>query len=128
MRIRSKRGFFTAFRMGAAGSSKGLPLQELLQRIRRYCYVMSQREHLILKQSLGINGYLNLNYVNQMFLDKGIINGVYINSDDDVKGKLVDINKILSTQSQSDLQGVFEEFTGLIAVFIGVMVRLHAGA
>ncbi len=76
----------------------------------------------IMKQSLGINGYLNINYVNQMFLDNGIINGVYINSDDDVKEKLVDINKIMSTQSQRDMQGVFEEFTGLIAVFMGVMV------
>lgn len=76
----------------------------------------------IIKQSLGINGYLNINYVNQMFLDKGIINGVYINSDDNVKGKLVDINKIMSTQSQKEMQGVFEEFTGLIVVFMSMMV------
>lgn len=76
----------------------------------------------ILKQSLGINGYINIDYVNQEFLDKGIINGVYINSEEDVKGKLVDINKIMSIQSQRDMQGVFEEFTGLIVVFMGVMV------
>jgi putative ABC transport system permease protein len=76
----------------------------------------------IIEQSLGINGYININYVNRKFLDKGIINGVYINSDDNVKAKLVDINNIMSIQSQEEMQGVFEEFTGLIVMFMGVMV------
>lgn len=76
----------------------------------------------IIKQSLGINGYMSLNYMNKTFLDKGIINGVYINTDDDVKGKLVDIKKIMSIQSQKDMQGIFEEFTGLIIVFMGFMI------
>ncbi|MGB4607178.1 MAG: FtsX-like permease family protein [Tissierellia bacterium] len=76
----------------------------------------------IIEQSLGINGYMNINYLNQKFLDKGIINGVYINSNDRVKAKLADINNIMSTQSQGDMQGIFEEFTGLIMTFIGVMI------
>jgi len=76
----------------------------------------------IIEQSLGINGYININYVNQKFLDKGIINGVYINSDDDVTVKLDDIINIMSIQSQEEMQGVFEEFTGLIMVFMGFMV------
>ena len=76
----------------------------------------------IIEQSLGINGYMNISYVNQKFLDKGIINGVYINSDDDVNVKLDDIINIMSIQSQEQMQGVFEEFTALIAVFMGVMV------
>jgi putative ABC transport system permease protein len=65
---------------------------------------------------------MNINYLNQKFLDKGIINGVYINSNDRVKAKLADINNIMSTQSQGDMQGIFEEFTGLIMTFIGVMI------
>lgn len=76
----------------------------------------------ILKQSLGINGYMNIDYLNKEFLDKGIINGIYINSDDDVKGKLDNIKNVSSILSQKDMQGVFEEFTGLIAVFMSVMV------
>ncbi len=76
----------------------------------------------VIEQSLGINGYMNINYVNRKFLDRGIINGVYINSDDDVKAKLDYINNIMSIQSQEDMQGAFEEFTGLIVVFMGVMV------
>lgn len=61
----------------------------------------------IIEQSLGINGYMNINYLNQKFLDKGIINGIYINSNDRVKAKLADINNIMSTQSQGDMQGIF---------------------
>ncbi|MDD4046938.1 MAG: FtsX-like permease family protein [Tissierellia bacterium] len=76
----------------------------------------------IIEQSLGINGYMNISYVNRKFLDKGIINGVYINSDDDVNVKLDDIINIMLIQSQEQMQGVFEEFTALIAVFMGVMV------
>ena len=76
----------------------------------------------VIEQSLGINGYMNINYLNRKFLDKGIINGVYINSDDNVKAKLDDINNIISIQSQEEMQNVFEEFTGLIMVFMGAMV------
>lgn len=76
----------------------------------------------IIEQSLGMNGYMNIDYLNRIFLDKGIINGLYINSDDHVKVKLDNINKIMSIQSQEEMQGVFEEFTGLIMVFMGFMV------
>lgn len=68
----------------------------------------------IIKQSLGINGYMSLNYMNKTFLDKGIINGVYINTDDDVKGKLVDIKKIMSIQSQKDMQGILKSLPALL--------------
>ncbi len=76
----------------------------------------------VLEQSLGMNGYMNINYVNKKFLDKGIINGLYINSDDNVNIKLDNINNIMSIQSQEEMQSVFEEFTGLITVFMGFMV------
>jgi hypothetical protein len=39
------------------------------------------------------------------FWIKVIINGVYINSDDNVKVKLDDINNIMSIQSQEDMKG-----------------------
>ncbi|MDD2494406.1 MAG: FtsX-like permease family protein [Tissierellia bacterium] len=76
----------------------------------------------IIKQSLGINGYMNIDYLNAKFLDIGIINGVYLNSKEDVESKLNSIKNISSIQSQNDMIGIFEEFTGLIAVTIGVMI------
>ncbi len=74
----------------------------------------------IIKQSLGINGYMNLDYLNKKFLDKGIINGVYLNSDEDVSSKLDDMNVLI--QSRDDMQSAFEEFTTLTAVSMGFMV------
>ena len=76
----------------------------------------------IIKQSLGINGYMNIDYLNHKFLDKGIINGIYLNSDDDVSSKLKDVNNISTIQSQNDMRSAFKEFTGLINVSMGFMV------
>lgn len=75
----------------------------------------------IINQSLGINGYMNIDYLSELILDKGIINGVYINSDDDVLNKLSDMKNV-TIQSQSDMKAAFEEFTTLTAVSMGVMV------
>ena len=74
----------------------------------------------IIKQSLGINGYMDIDYLNEKFSDKGIINGVYINSDEDVSSKLDDMN--VSIQSRDDMQSAFEEFTTITAVSMGFMV------
>jgi putative ABC transport system permease protein len=76
----------------------------------------------IINQSLGINGYMNLDYLNDKFLDKGIVNGVYLKSRDDVSNKLRDMTSIASIQSKSDMRGIFEEFTGLMAVSISMMI------
>ncbi|MFA9424106.1 MAG: ABC transporter permease [Sedimentibacter sp.] len=74
----------------------------------------------IIKQSLGINGYMNIDYLNEKFLDKGIINGVYLNSDEDVSSKLDGMDVLI--QSKDDMQSAFEEFTTLTAVSMGFMV------
>ncbi|WP_326910587.1 ABC transporter permease [Sedimentibacter sp. MB31-C6] len=76
----------------------------------------------IVKQSLGINGYMNMDYMNSRFLDKGIINGIYLNSNDDVSKKLDDMNNINTIQSQEDMKGMFEEFTTITAVSMSFMV------
>jgi putative ABC transport system permease protein len=76
----------------------------------------------IINQSLGINGYMNIDYMNKLFLDKDIINGVYINSLDDVSKILDNVDNISSIQSQSDMKGMFEQFTGMIAISIGSMI------
>lgn len=75
----------------------------------------------IINQSLGINGYMNIDYLREKFLDKGIINGVYINSDEDVPNKLDDMKNI-TVQSQSDMKMAFEEFTTITAMSMGFMV------
>lgn len=75
----------------------------------------------IINQALGINAYMDIDYMSRRFLDKGIINGVYINSDEDVAAKL-DRMKNINVMSQSDMRNAFDEFTTLTAVFMGFMV------
>lgn len=75
----------------------------------------------IVNQSLGINGYMDIDYLRKKFLDKGIINGVYINSDEDIPNKLDDMKNI-TIQSQSDMKKAFEEFTAVTAMSMGFMV------
>lgn len=75
----------------------------------------------IINQSLGINGYMSIDYLNEQFLDKRIINGVYINSDEDVPNKLDDMKNI-NVQSQNDMKLAFEEFTAVTAMSMGFMV------
>jgi putative ABC transport system permease protein len=75
----------------------------------------------IINQTLGINGYMSIDYLNEQFLDKKIINGVYINSDEDVPNKLDDMKNI-NVQSQNDMKLAFEEFTAVTAMSMGFMV------
>ncbi len=75
----------------------------------------------IVNQSLGINGYMDIDYLRKKFLNKGIINGVYINSDEDIPNKLDDMKNI-TIQSQSDMKKAFEEFTAVTAMSMGFMV------
>lgn len=75
----------------------------------------------IINQALGINGYMNIDYLSGHFLDKGVINGVYINSDEDIPNKLDDMKNI-TVQSQLDMKKAFEEFTAVTAVSMGIMV------
>ncbi len=76
----------------------------------------------IINQSLGINGYMSIDYMNKLFLDKDIINGVYINSLDNVSKILENVDNISSIQSQSDMKDMFEEITGMTAISIGSMI------
>ncbi len=75
----------------------------------------------IINQSLGINGYANIDFMRDKFLEKGIINGIYINSNDKVTEKLKDV-KDITILSQLDMKEAFEDFTAMTAASIGVMV------
>ncbi|MDD4089505.1 MAG: FtsX-like permease family protein [Tissierellia bacterium] len=75
----------------------------------------------IVNQILGINGYMNIDYLNNEFIDKGLINGAYLNSNDNVKGKLDDM-KHITIQSQEDMIKAFEEYTAITSASMGFMV------
>lgn len=76
----------------------------------------------IIDQNLGINGYMNIDYFNKVLTEKGMVNGAYINTKDNISEKLRNVKKISSVQSQKDLRDMFYEFTDLMIVSIAVMV------
>ncbi len=76
----------------------------------------------VIKQSLGMNAYMDLKYMQDEFLDKDLISGVYIKSDQPVDKALDEIKNINSVQSIDDLKGIFEEFLGLMMASVGTML------
>lgn len=76
----------------------------------------------IIKQSLGTNGYMDIGIMGSELLDKGLITGVYIDSNDDIKEKLENVKNISSIQSLEDMRSIFEEFVELTLYSIGMMI------
>ncbi len=80
----------------------------------------------IIDQNLGINGYMNINYMNRVLTEKGMVSGVYINSQDNIIEKLQDVKNISSIQSQKDMKNMFYEFIDLMIIAIAVMIIFSA--
>lgn len=76
----------------------------------------------IIKQSLGINGYMNLDYMESKLIDDGAINGAYVKTDKNIITPLQDVKNISSIQSQNELKAIFYEFIDLMVVSIVFML------
>jgi len=76
----------------------------------------------IVKQSLGINAYMNIEEMDKMLLDEELVTGVYFNSRDDVKKKLDNLKNVTSLQSLEDLKNVFKQFLNMTYASIGILV------
>lgn len=77
----------------------------------------------IIKQTLGINAYMDIDKMGNMLLEKNVINGVYINSSDpDINEKLIKAANIGSVMSIADMRSVYEQYMTMIIVSIGIMI------
>lgn len=76
----------------------------------------------VIKQSLGLNMYMDLTYMQDAFLDRGLINGAHVNTHDAIKSELEDVRHVASVQSMEDLRGVYEEFMQLTLASVGILV------
>ncbi len=76
----------------------------------------------VIQQNLGANIYMEINTMREFFLDAGYTNGVYIDSNADVKAGLEDFRFVGSVQSLKDMQDVFMEFMDLMIYSLGVML------
>lgn len=76
----------------------------------------------IIKQGLGINGYMHIEVMQDRLLDSQLVTGVYIDSKDDIKGSLKGIKKVESVQSLQDLSDMFMQFLSMTYVSITIMI------
>ncbi len=80
----------------------------------------------IVAQTLGINLYANLEYMQNELVEKGAVNSILIDSDEDVKGILEDYAIIASVQSLKDIRDTFMEFMDLTIYSISVILVFAA--
>ncbi len=76
----------------------------------------------IIDQSLGMNIYMDLPYMQEQFLEHGIINGAMLTSYGSIKDELDDVPKISSVQSNLDLMKIFEEFLELTLASVSILI------
>lgn len=75
----------------------------------------------IIKQSLGINGYMNIDEMEEKLVDNNMITGVYLDSNDNVKSKLGNLSNITSIQSLQDMSDIFKQFLDLTIYSVSIM-------
>lgn len=77
----------------------------------------------IIKQTLGINAYMDVDTMGEMLLEKNVFNGVYVNSrDPNINEELIRASNIASIMSIADTRAVYDEYMTLMALSIGSMV------
>jgi putative ABC transport system permease protein len=74
------------------------------------------------KQNLGTNVYMDINLMREGLVEKNSINGVFINSTDDVKEKLEKVRYISGIHSIEDMSSSFEEFMQITAASISSLL------
>ena len=70
----------------------------------------------VVRQYLGINAYMNIEFMQNKLADKKMITGVAFNSDDNIKEKLKDVKNISSVMAVEDFKKSFEEYLDIIVV------------
>ncbi len=76
----------------------------------------------LVKQNLGSNAYMTMDYMQKNFMDSQLITGAYLDSTDDVKGKLDDMKHVGSIQSVVDMQEGFKQFMDVLYISIALMI------
>lgn len=75
-------------------------------------------------QYLGMNGYMTLQTMEQFVADPGHITGVSVNTSANMTNILEDAHNVRQVQSLTQMRELFEEYSEMIVVTIGIMVML----
>lgn len=81
----------------------------------------------VIKQTLGMNAYMDIRAMGETLLEKNVINGVYADSKDpDINEKLIRAANVASIMSVADTRAVYDEYMTMTNLSMGTMV-LFAG-
>ncbi len=78
----------------------------------------------IVKQQLGVNAYMNIDYMRRTLLESGYINSAIIVADQLDKYVFEDMKNVKAVQSLYDMKAVFKKFTRITVAVYGIMVIL----
>jgi len=76
----------------------------------------------IIDQALGINGYMNIEYMDDKLAGRDLISGAYVQTDKRITEELSDLKNVSGTQSLKEMRDLFYEYIDLAAASISVMV------
>lgn len=73
----------------------------------------------IIKQYLGTNAYMSADAMEGLLLEKGMVTGANVVSEEDLKEKLKDVKNIATVRSIGDIKDSFEEYLDTMVVALG---------
>lgn len=73
----------------------------------------------IVQQYFGANAYMNIDTMDSMLLDRQMITGVSVESNDNIKEKLKDVKNISAVRSIGDMKQAFVEYMDTMVLAIG---------
>lgn len=77
----------------------------------------------IIKQSLGMNAYMEIEELRDILFEDDLITGVFVDSDDDMFfEKLIKATNVASVMSSEDVKNIYKEYMGFIFLSIGFML------
>ena len=77
----------------------------------------------IVKQTLGMNAYMEIDYMGRLLLDENMVTGIWLDSDDEnINEKLINASNIATVMSVRDTRALYAKFMNLMIVYVGFMV------
>ena len=77
----------------------------------------------VIKQTLGINAYMDIDTMGEKLLEKNVINGVYADSKDpDIRKELLRASNVATVMSIADMRAVYDQYMTMTNLSVGFMV------
>ena len=77
----------------------------------------------VIRQTLGMNAYMNIDSMGSVLLEKKVINGVYADSKDPlINEKLIRASNVATIMSVEKIRSIYDEYMTMMILSIGTMI------